>query len=213
MARGRLITYEGCEGSGKSTQAALLSNYLRERGLEVANTREPGGTRIGERCRDILLDPQSDPTPRAELFLLQAARAQIVETVIDPALARGVWVVCDRYIDSSLAYQGSARGLSMDAIRPIIDFATSGLEPDITFLLDGDLEVLLRRARVRGAPGENRFDDESFAFHSRVQKGYRELAVSFPRFRVIDMTPGFEATPDYIFAEIRKHVDKLRARG
>jgi dTMP kinase len=180
--RGAFITFEGVEGSGKSTQAELLRRHLAGRGVTVVSTREPGGTRLGERVRDILLDPAADPVPLSELFLLEAARAQLVATVIAPALAAGAVVISDRFADSSLAYQGAARGLGSEVVAALNAAACGATVPDRTVLLDIDVARALARARARASTtaGNRRFEDEAIAFHAGVARGYRELAGRHP---------------------------------
>ncbi len=180
--RGVFITFEGVEGSGKSTQVELLCRHLADRGVAVVATREPGGTRLGERVRDILLDPAADPVPLSELFLLEAARAQLVATVIAPALAAGTVVISDRFADSSVAYQGAARGLGNEVADALNAAACGATVPDLTVLLDIDVGRALERARTRPSTtaGNRRFEDEALAFHAGVARGYRELARRHP---------------------------------
>ncbi len=183
------ITFEGIEGSGKSTQVALLVRFLTARGADVVTTREPGGTRLGERVRDILLDPISDPVPLSELFLLEAARAQLVMTVVAPALAAGRIVVSDRFADSSAAYQGSARALGADVVATLNRVACGGVGPTRTIVLDLPVEVALSRARTRPTTtaDNSRFEDETIAFHRQVARGYYEVARREPgRVRLVD---------------------------
>lgn len=175
------ITFEGIEGSGKTTQMQLLRDWLQARGEQVLATREPGGTAIGDRIRAILLDPNhTEMAAETEILLYSAARAQIVRQVIRPHLEQGWIVVCDRFFDSTLAYQGYGRGLPLDILRDITAFATGGLVPDLTFYLDLPVEVGLRRKAQ--TPAEwTRFEAETLAFHRRVRKGYLELASAEPR--------------------------------
>ena len=188
-SRGRFITLEGPEGSGKTTAARHLAAWLRERGVpDVVLTAEPGGTPLGEEVRRLVLHLRgvSDALdPRADALLYAAARAQHTAHVILPALARGGWVVCARYLDSSLAYQGHGYGNDLVELRRLQDFATFGLRPDLTILLDVPVEVGLRRKR-HGA--WNRFEDtEGAEFFERVRAGYQALAAAEPeRFRVVD---------------------------
>jgi len=189
------VTLEGPDGAGKTTQAALLVEHLRAAGHEVVALREPGGTAIGEQIRSLLIDPRhAELAPRTEMLLFAASRAQLVAEVIGPALARGRIVVCERYLDASLAYQGVARGLGVDLVRAVNDAATDGLRPDLTLLLDLDPETGLRRARLAsGRPGSegweggDRMERETLAFHARVREGFLALARIEPqRIRVVD---------------------------
>jgi dTMP kinase len=195
MQSGRFITFEGIDGSGKTTQFRILAQWLRERGKDVVETVEPGGTAIGKQIRKILLDPASaDLQPRAELLLYFASRAQNVDQVIRPALDAGQTVLCDRFTDSTLVYQGCGRGLDTDVVRDLDRIACRGLKPDVTFLIDIDLETSLARAKRRNertGPAESRIDEESAAFHERVRQGYLALAKAEPdRIVVIDGTAG-----------------------
>jgi dTMP kinase len=176
------VTFEGIDGSGKTTQAALLAEWARGKGHEVLAVREPGGTPLGERVRELLLDgPEMSPWAEAALFA--AARAELAERVIRPALLRDAWVVCDRYVDSSLAYQGAARGLGIDAVRELNTAATGGLTPDLTFVLLVDPVVAL--ARRAGRP--DRIEREDADFVRRVDTGYREIVDAAPdRYVVLD---------------------------
>lgn len=177
---GLLVTLEGPEGSGKTTQATLLHEWLVEQGYNVLRTREPGGTRIGERIRSVLHDPaHTEMAAQAEILLYSAARAQLVAEVIRPALAVGQLVLCDRFFDSTYAYQGYGRGLALDVLRGITDFATGGLIPDLTLYLDIDPAVGLQR-RIQGNGEINRLDRETLVFHQKVRKGYLELASQEP---------------------------------
>ena len=183
---GLLVTFEGGEGTGKSTQIARLAERLRARGLEPVITREPGGTPLAEGIRALLLDAGRAPGPLAEAFLMEAARADLVAHVIRPALAGGRVVLCDRYDDSTLAYQGAGRGLDPAMLRGWNRAATGGLTPDLTLLLDLDPAAgLERRAGAAGEP--NRLDREPREFHTRVRDGYLALARAEPtRFLVLD---------------------------
>ncbi|MGH7732096.1 MAG: dTMP kinase [Candidatus Eiseniibacteriota bacterium] len=183
---GLFVTFEGGEGSGKSTQIARLAGRLRARGIEPVITREPGGTPLAEGIRELLLDSGRSPGPLAEAFLMEAARADLVERVIRPALAEGRVVLCDRYDDSTLAYQGAGRGLDPAMLRGWNRAATGGLTPDLTLLFDLDpAQGLERRAGAAGSP--NRLDREPPEFHARVRAGYLALARAEPgRFLVLD---------------------------
>jgi len=172
------ITFEGPEGSGKSTQARLLVEWLRQRGVDVLFTREPGGTPIGDRIREVLLDPgHRDMVPETEVLLFSASRAQLVRQVIKPHLERGGVVVCDRYADSTYAYQGYGRGVDLEMLRVVTRFATGGLVPDLTFLLDVPVEVgLMRKRDGEGEDDWNRMEEEVVEYHERVRAGYLRLA-------------------------------------
>lgn len=175
------ITFEGIEGSGKSTQASLLAAELRTRsGVEVVQTREPGGTDVTQRIRSLLADPASVLDPRCELLLFLADRAQHVATVIQPALARGAVVVCDRFADSTTAYQGHARGHDLGVLLELNAWASYGVVPDLTLWFDCDVSTGLSRANKRaGGPGD-RFEIEPLAFHQRVRDGFAALAAAAP---------------------------------
>jgi dTMP kinase len=175
------ITFEGTEGSGKSLQAHLLVEQLRARKLMVRTTHEPGGTALGDQLRQlVLLRADLEVVARAEALLMCTSRAQLVEQVIQPALAAGEVVICDRFADSTLVYQGAGRGLDRQALASVISFATAGLEPDMTILLDLPVEVGLARKHSQVAEW-NRFEAEAQAFHSRVRAGYLDLARQQPR--------------------------------
>src|SRR5580698_1786536 len=191
MHRGRFITFEGMDGCGKTTQLRMLASSLRDRGKSVVETVEPGGTEIGKQIRRILLDPANSAIhPRTELLLYFASRAQNVEQVIRPALADGHVVLCDRFTDSTLVYQGCGRGLDAAIVRDLDRIACQCLHPATTILIDIDLETSLSRAKRRNeryGQSESRIDDESAAFHESVRKGYLALAAAEPeRFIVID---------------------------
>jgi dTMP kinase len=185
------ITFEGIEGSGKSTQVRRLAESLRRRGRALLVTREPGGCPVADAIRRVLLDPANhNLVPRAELLLYAAARAQHVDEVIRPALAAGRTVLCDRFTDATVAYQGNGRGLDFELIGRLNELAAGDLRPDLTLLLDLPPERGLTRARKRNSElslgDEDRFERESLAFHGRVREGYRLLAARENRFRVID---------------------------
>lgn len=182
---GHFLTFEGIEGCGKTTQVELLRNWFARQHREAVVTREPGGTAIGDKVREILLDPNlSEMVPRTEALLYAASRAQLVELVIKPALEAGKTVLCDRYIDSSLAYQVYARGLDFQTIISINEWASGGLMPDLTFLFRISAELGLGRAVGRRP---DRLEQESLQFHQRVEAGYEDLAVKYAeRFVLID---------------------------
>ena len=183
---GIFMTLEGPDGSGKTTQIARLRQRLENEGFVVVQTREPGGTPIADRIRALILDPaHREMTARAEALLYMAARAQHTAELIRPALARGAVVISDRYADSTLVYQGVARGLPQAELVELNRFATEGLTPDLTLLLDGDPERLAQRLTDRG--NRDRLDSEGLEFHRRVREGFLRLAAQHPdRFRVID---------------------------
>lgn len=214
---GLLITFEGVEGSGKTTQIRRLRRYLARKGIPCVVTREPGGSPIGEKIRRILLHPENDSmSPLTELLLYEAARSQHVEEVIKPLLKKGMVILCDRFSDASLAYQGYGRGIALGLIRRLNRLATDGIEPDVTFLLDCPSKVGLKRAIERNQRGEmvkeDRFERESMLFHRRVRKGYLALAKgNAKRVKRIDARQA-EAK---VFETIRRVVDGLidRAMG
>lgn len=181
------ITLEGPEGSGKSMQICEMAEFLRGYGKQVLTTREPGGTFIGDQIREVIMRMDNTMmSPRAEILLFCAARAQIVEEVIRPNLQKGLVVISDRYADSTLAYQGYGHGLDLETLKLILHFATGGLKPDLTLLLDVDVEEGLNRRRIGG--GEwNRLDAQQLAFHQRVRQGYLKMAEEeSERWRVIN---------------------------
>ena len=188
------ITLEGPEGSGKSSQLPALAEFLRSRGYTVLTTREPGGTPIGDQVRQVLTRMENQGmSPRSETLLFCAARAQLVDQVIRPALARGEVVISDRYADSTLAYQGYGHGNDLAVLRQLLHFATGGLWPELTLLLDVDSAAGLERRRSSG--GEwNRLDDYALSFHQRVRQGYLDLARSQPeRWVVVDAAQSMDA--------------------
>jgi dTMP kinase len=188
------ITLEGPEGSGKTSHMSPLAEYLRQRGYDILTTREPGGTAISDQVRSILTRMENTAmNPRTEILLFCAARAQLVDEVIRPHLAQGQVVLSDRYADSTLAYQGYGHGFDREFLRRLLDFATGGLWPDLTVLLDLDSENGLQRKRAAG--GEwNRLDDYELSFHQRVRHGYHEMVQKEPeRWQVIDASQGFDA--------------------
>lgn len=204
------ITFEGIEGSGKSTQLRALAQHLDVRGHRVVTTREPGGCRIADTIRAILLDPANRTlVPRAELLLYAAARAQHVDEIVRPALAAGQTVLCDRFADATLAYQGGGRGLDAALVLELNAIAGGGLIPDLTLLLDFPVDEGLARARHRNRDGglqdEERFELERPDFHRRVRAAYLELAAREPRFRIIDA----QGDPGTVAARIRAAVDSF----
>jgi len=210
--RGRFITFEGGEGVGKSTQIARLADWLRSRGCEVAVTREPGGTPRAEQLRRILLERGDEPMPAScELLLMFAARATHLDNLVRPALARGAWVLCDRFTDATYAYQGGGRGLPEDRIDALAALVHDGFEPDLTVLLDAPVETGLARARARnGRDGPDRFETEQQEFFERVRSAYLERARLYPaRVRVVDASGSVES----VEGAVRSLVESLRGDG
>jgi len=211
QARGPFITFEGIDGSGKTTQMRLLGGRLRAAGRIVFETVEPGGTPIGQQIRRILLDSANqDLRPNAELLLYFASRAQNVEQCILPALQAGKIVLCDRFTDSTLAYQGYARGLGAEIVLALDRIACQGLTPDLTLLIDVDVETGLGRLRarnVKGAASETRLDDESHDFHRNVRDAYLTIARQYAdRFRVIDGRGAPEEVALRVWENVAPHV-------
>jgi dTMP kinase len=198
------ITFEGPEGSGKTSQIPTLARYLRQTGYDVLTTREPGGTPIGDQVRSVLLNKDNnDMQLRTEILLFQASRAQLVDQVIRPHLEKGGIVLCDRYADSTLAYQGYGYGISIRGLEAIINFATGGLKPDLTLLLDIDVEVGLKRRQKDG--DTNRLDIFELTFHQRVRDGYHQLAQADPlRWVIVDA----DQPPETVQKNIRKVISQ-----
>jgi dTMP kinase len=196
------ITLEGPEGSGKTLQLPKLADYLRQSGFDVMTTREPGGTSISEQIRTVLHNLENkEMNPRTEILLFQASRAQLVEQVIRPHLDKGGIVVSDRYADSTLAYQGYGHQVDIEPLRVLVTFATGGLKPDLTILLDVDVEIGLRRKELKGE--WNRLDAYDLKFHQRVRQGYFQLVQAEPkRWVVIDASQ----SPIQVQNEIRRVV-------
>jgi len=197
------VTLEGPEGSGKSTQIKALAGFLDQQGFDVLVTREPGGTAIGDQIRDCLHNVENTAmTGPTEFLLYSASRAQLVREVLRPALAAGKVVLCDRYADSTIAYQGYGRDLDLTAVTAVTEFATEGLRPDLTLLLDIDVQKGLAR-RVAGAEEMNRLDLETLAFHRRVRDGYHQLAAADPeRWRIIDASQDAAAVQQELRAAV-----------
>lgn len=209
------VTFEGIEGTGKTTQIGLLAEELGRLGQRVVTTREPGGSHVGRELRRILLSLETkNLCDRAELFLYLADRAQHVAEVVRPALADGAAVLCDRFTDSTVAYQGYGRGLDPNLLRQLNDTATGGLAPDLTIVLDIDPDIGLRRAlarnlQARAQVDEGRFEAESMAFHARVRQGYLALAaLDRRRIRIV----AADAEPREVFASVRQAYLEAAAR-
>ena len=200
---GKFITFEGSEGSGKSTQATLVYQYLKRRKKRVLFIREPGGVKISEAIRNLLLDIKNTKmSDEAETLLYMAARAQLVAEVLEPALKAGKIVLCDRFLDSTVVYQGYGNGVDLAAIKSVGKFATRGITPDLTLLFDIDTrQGLLRKGKVK-----DRIERRSVQYHTRVRRGYQKLAQENPkRIKLIKVNAGKET----IFKIVRGHVDKL----
>ncbi len=212
MSRGKFITIEGGEGVGKSTQIAALREYLSNCGVRVVVTREPGGTPRAERIRELLLERSAEPMPpTCELLLMFAARATHLANVIEPALARGEWVVCDRFTDATYAYQGAGRGMDVQQIATLERLVQGTLRPDLTLLLDTPLEVSAARAHQRNATSgiSDRFEREQRDFFERVRAGYLQRAQAEPeRFAIIDAS----GDRDSVAAGIRKTIGEFLGR-
>ncbi len=202
-AHGRFITLEGGEGVGKSTNMAFVAGLLRDAGIELQLTREPGGTPLAERVREVIVAPSGEAiSPMAELLLIFAARALHVDGLVRPSLAAGKWVLCDRFTDASYAYQGAGRGLGDEPVRWLEAKVQGELRPDLTLLLDADPAVGMARAGARGAA--DRFEQERLEFFRRVRAGYLARAAAEPaRFRVIDAAAPLEA----VQSQIRNHIN------
>ena len=204
---GKLVSFEGSEGSGKSTQIALLAKHLQLLGREVVTTREPGGTEIGEQIRNIIVHNSKgdEMCPETELFLFAAARAQLVREVIAPALMQGSIVLSDRFLDSSTVYQGIARNLANDPVQQINQFAVGNVMPDLTLILDVPTEVSLARIRLRASDLPDRMERENAEFFGKVREGYLLLARSMPqRFHVIDGTQPESVIEKEVWSVVQK---------
>ena len=210
MERGRFITFEGGEGSGKSTQVKRLKEALEREGVSVLLTREPGGTWLSEEIRHLIKDQMTDaPCDRSELLLFLAARAQLVRNVIRPALEAGQWVISDRFSDSTMAYQGYGRGLPLEILKDVNDFACEGLKPDLTLLLDVSPETSHARMRRREAATSTQADRIELAgdeFHARLRKGFAELAKAEP-WRIV--TIDANGTIDEVWEDVWKSMKRF----
>ena len=207
---GLFITFEGPEGSGKTTQIRLLAATLQQRGLQTVTTREPGGTQIGNSIRAILLDPRhTEMSPRAETLLFNAARAQLVDEVIRPALAAGKIVLCDRYADSTLAYQGYGHNQDLEQLRKLGDYATGGLKPDLTIYLNIDPAAGLQRKQAGDAEEWNRMEERDLAYHRAVHQGYLALAAAEPeRWLTVDATRSVDEIHVRIIAQVEARLQQ-----
>lgn len=204
MTRGKFITVEGIEGTGKSTNIDFLTSLVEASGFEVVRTREPGGTPMAEKIRQLLLDHDQEPLPEiAELLLFFASRSLHLQNAIVPALKEGKWVICDRFTDASRAYQGSGRGLDLDRIERLAEWVQEGLEPDMTILLDAPAEIGMQRTAARG--DADRMDSQELSFYRRVRSGYLTLANAHPdRFAVVDASQPLDQVQASIAVEVSR---------
>lgn len=201
MMQGLFITFEGPDGCGKTTQMKLLAEYLEKKGEEVVLTREPGGKGLGEKVREILLNYDGEVSDRCESFLFLADRAQNIDIIVNPAVKAGKIVLCDRHIDSTVAYQGYGRGLDIERINMLNNLATNGKKPDLTFVFDVDVETSMKRVGKE----KDRMESAGIDFHNRVRQGYLELAKQEPnRIKVIDATKSIEEIHDEIINILNK---------
>lgn len=208
MKKGLFITFEGGDGSGKTTQINLLKDYIVNKGIEAITVREPGGVPISEKIREIILDNRNtDMDNITEMLLYAASRAQLVSQVLLPALNSGKCVICDRFVDSSYVYQGLARGLGIDIVKTVNEIATQELVPDITFFMDIDPGTAIKRRLEAGAP--DRLEMEDISFHKKVYQGYLKIADMYPdRIKRIDGSLEINKT----FSQIKKYTDALLCR-
>ena len=210
---GPFITFEGIDGSGKSTQMRLLVNVLRQQGLEIVTTREPGGTTLGQRLRTALLDAQEQVDPLAELLVFAADRAQHVNRHLRPAIESNQIVLSDRYADSTVAFQGAGRGFDAELVNEIVQLATGGLKPDLTLLFNLSVEECVARTRRRheGKTKGDRIDGEDIEFHTRVREAYLRIAAAEPqRFRIVEASGAVQETHQLVVDIV---VPFLRQRG
>ena len=207
--RGLFLTLEGAEGVGKSTNIGFITQYLEQRGIEYVLTREPGGTQLAERIRDLLLAVHEEPmSGLTELLLVFAARAQHLDKIIEPALAAGKWVVCDRFTDATFAYQGAGRGLSMETIDQLQSMVQGDLRPDLTIILDLDPEIGMQRASNRGEL--DRFEREQQSFFRHVRQGYLDIAQAEPdRCTVIDASKALEDVKRNLLTAIEQGLSRI----
>lgn len=210
MSKPLFVTFEGGEGSGKTTQVELLSKWMSKLNIPHILTKEPGSPHLGEcaKIRQLLLDPSNDLTPSAELMLFLSDRAQHVEKLIRPSLAKGIHVVCDRYIDSTRVYQGVSRGLGRTRLDPMLEFVTGGLMPDMTFVFDMPPDVGLERAKAKSTGGD-RIEREAMDFHMRVRQGFLKLAGNLSeQGRIVLINAAPPKTVEAIHAEVVSHMSK-----
>ena len=201
MKKGLFITFEGADGCGKTTQMKLLAEYLKEKGIDVVLTREPGGKGLGEKVREILLNYDGPVSDRCESFLFLADRAQNIDIIVKPAVEEGKIVLCDRHIDSTVAYQGYGRGLDIERINMLNNIATNGRKPDLTFVFDIDVETSMKRVGKE----KDRMESAGIEFHNRVRQGYLELAKQEPqRIKVLDATKSIEEIHNNVIEILNK---------
>jgi dTMP kinase len=208
MRKGLFITFEGSDGSGKSTQLSLLKEYLTKKGIKIISLREPGGVTISEKIRNIILDNKNtEMSPVTEMLLYAASRAQLVSQVIKPSLEKGITVICDRFVDSSYVYQGLARGLGINTVKLVNDIATENILPDITFFMDIDPELALERRFNESIP--DRLENEGITFQHEVYNGYLKLIEMYPeRIKRINGEIGINAA----FSSVKEYIDALLCR-
>ena len=205
MGKGLFITFEGADGCGKTTQMELLAKYLKNNGKDVLLTREPGGKGLGEKVREILLNYDGPVSDRCESFLFLADRAQNIDIIVNPAASQGKIVLCDRHIDSTVAYQGYGRGLDIERINKLNDIATNGKKPDLTFVFDIDVETSMKRVGKE----KDRMESAGIDFHNRVREGYLELAKQEPqRIKVLDVTNTIEEIHSNVVNILKDFLDK-----
>jgi len=202
MKKGLFITFEGADGCGKTTQMKLLADYLKTQGLEVVLTREPGGKGLGEKVREILLNYDGEVSDRCESFLFLADRAQNIDIIVNPAVEQGKIVLCDRHIDSTVAYQGYGRGLDLDRIKMLNNLATNGKKPDLTIVFDIDVETSMKRVGSE----KDRMESAGIEFYNKVRNGYLEIAKEEPeRIKVVDACKTIEE----VFEEVKEIIKNI----
>ncbi|MCX4189255.1 dTMP kinase [Methylophaga sp. OBS3] len=209
---GKFISIEGIEGAGKSTQLAFIAEYLRQRGVDLVVTREPGGTEVSEKIRTLLLTPSDEPiVDDAELLLMFAARVQHIQHKILPALARGQWVLSDRFVDATYAYQGGGRGIDSNRIQQLADWSLQGISTDITFLFDLPVETGQQRVKTRGN-AKDRIEQEKHSFFDKVRQHYLQLAEAEPnRIKIIDAALTIEAIQAQLSTQLDQLLDTAKA--
>lgn len=206
MGKGLFITFEGADGCGKTTQMELLAEYLKNNEKDVLLTREPGSKGLGEKVREILLNYEGPVSDRCESFLFLADRAQNIDIIVNPAVSQGKIVLCDRHIDSTVAYQGYGRGLDIERINKLNDIATNGKKPDLTFVFDIDVETSMKRVGKE----KDRMESAGIDFHNRVRKGYLELAKQEPqRIKVLDATKSIKEIHNNVIEIINEKLKNL----